>query len=97
MNRGTVAILGTGYVGTANAVGFAELGCDVIGFDTDARRIHALGAGIPPYREAGLGELLERHLTNATATSSRFAIRPALRHRFFAGNRYRGPKRSDCG
>jgi UDPglucose 6-dehydrogenase len=68
MNRGSVAILGTGYVGTANAVGFAELGFDVIGFDTDARRIHALSAGIPPYREAGLGELLERHLTNGRLT-----------------------------
>ena len=35
MSRGRVAILGTGYVGTANAVGFAEMGCDVVGFDID--------------------------------------------------------------
>jgi UDPglucose 6-dehydrogenase len=64
MNRDRVAILGTGYVGTANAVGFAELGCEVVGFDTDAQRIHALQAGIPPYREEGLAELLTRHLGN---------------------------------
>jgi UDPglucose 6-dehydrogenase len=64
MHRAKIAILGTGYVGTANAVGFAELGCDVIGFDTDARRIGGLRLGIPPYREQGLGELLVRHLHN---------------------------------
>jgi UDPglucose 6-dehydrogenase len=64
LNRGRVTILGTGYVGTANAVGFAELGCDVTGFDTDAQRIRALSAGVPPYREDGLAELLERHLKN---------------------------------
>lgn len=64
INPRKVAIVGTGYVGTANAVGFAELGCDVVGFDTDAQRIHALSAGIPPYREDGLRDLLERHLRN---------------------------------
>jgi len=64
MNRGRVAILGTGYVGTANAVGFAEMGCDVVGFDTNAQRIEALSAGIPPYREDALPDLLKRHLAN---------------------------------
>lgn len=68
MHRAKIAILGTGYVGTANAVGFAELGCDVIGFDTDARRIAGLRLGIPPYREAGLGELLARHVGNGRLT-----------------------------
>jgi UDPglucose 6-dehydrogenase len=68
MNRGKVAILGTGYVGTANAVGFAELGYDVVGFDTDAQRIAALRAGIPPYREDGLAEYLARHLGNGRLT-----------------------------
>src|SRR5579862_3555209 len=64
MHRAKIAILGTGYVGTANAVGFAELGCDVVGFDTDARRITGLRLGIPPYREHGLGEPLVRNLRN---------------------------------
>lgn len=68
MNRAKVAILGTGYVGTANAVGFAELGCDVVGFDTDSRRIAALRVGIPPYREEGLAEQLSRHLRNGRLT-----------------------------
>lgn len=68
INRAKIAILGTGYVGTANAVGFAELGYDVTGYDTDARRIGALRLGIPPYREEGLAELLNRHLRNGRLT-----------------------------
>lgn len=68
MHRAKIAILGTGYVGTANAVGFAELGCDVTGFDTDVRRITGLRLGVPPYREEGLGELLARHLQNGRLT-----------------------------
>jgi UDPglucose 6-dehydrogenase len=68
MHRATIAILGTGYVGTANAVGFAELGCDVVGYDTDARRIAGLRLGIPPYREHGLGEPLARNLRNGRLT-----------------------------
>ncbi|MGB6601257.1 MAG: UDP-glucose/GDP-mannose dehydrogenase family protein [Candidatus Cybelea sp.] len=64
MRRTKVAILGTGFVGTANAIGFAELGCDVVGFDTDVARIAALRFGIPPYREQGPAGLLDRHLAN---------------------------------
>ena len=68
MHRAKIAILGTGYVGTANAVGFAELGCDVVGFDVDKCRIAGLRLGIPPYREDGLGEPLARHLHNGRLT-----------------------------
>jgi len=68
INPRKVAILGTGYVGTANAVGFAELGCEVVGFDTDLRRVEQLRAGIPPYREDGLAELLIRHLERGRLT-----------------------------
>jgi UDPglucose 6-dehydrogenase len=62
INLSKVTILGTGYVGTANAVGFAQLGHDVIGYDTDGHRIRALRSGVPPYREDGLADLLSRHL-----------------------------------
>jgi len=68
VNRDKIAILGTGYVGTANAVGFAELGYQVVGYDIDSRRIGALAAGIPPYREEGLAELLARHLAGGHLT-----------------------------
>jgi UDP-N-acetyl-D-glucosamine dehydrogenase len=37
-----VGIVGLGYVGLPLAVAFAEAGCDVVGVDTDARRIERL-------------------------------------------------------
>jgi UDP-N-acetyl-D-glucosamine dehydrogenase len=41
----TVGVIGLGYVGLPLAVAFAEAGCDVIGVDTDSRRVEALQAG----------------------------------------------------
>ena len=55
-------------MGTANAVGFAELGCGVVGFDADADRIRSLSDGIPPYRENGLAGLLRTHLARERLT-----------------------------
>jgi UDP-N-acetyl-D-glucosamine dehydrogenase len=40
-----VGIIGLGYVGLPLAVGFAEAGHDVIGVDTDQRKLTALAAG----------------------------------------------------
>jgi UDP-N-acetyl-D-glucosamine dehydrogenase len=41
----TVGVVGLGYVGLPLAVAFAEEGCDVIGVDVDARKLHELAAG----------------------------------------------------
>jgi UDP-N-acetyl-D-glucosamine dehydrogenase len=41
----TVGIIGLGYVGLPLAVAFAEEGCEVIGVDTDARKVEAIIAG----------------------------------------------------
>jgi UDPglucose 6-dehydrogenase len=60
-----IAIIGTGYVGMACAIGFAELGHDVVGYDILPERIGRLQRGITPYRENGLGEALQRHLREA--------------------------------
>jgi UDP-N-acetyl-D-glucosamine dehydrogenase len=40
-----VGVIGLGYVGLPLAVAFAEVGCDVVGVDTDARKTTALGQG----------------------------------------------------
>jgi UDP-N-acetyl-D-glucosamine dehydrogenase len=40
-----VGVVGLGYVGLPLAVAFAEVGCDVVGVDTDARKTTALGQG----------------------------------------------------
>jgi UDP-N-acetyl-D-glucosamine dehydrogenase len=41
----TVGIIGLGYVGLPLAVAFAGEGCDVIGVDSDSRKIEAIEAG----------------------------------------------------
>ena len=57
-----VCIIGTGYVGMACVIGLAELGFEVNGYDIQFDRIERLNAGITPYRESGLEELLRKHL-----------------------------------
>jgi UDPglucose 6-dehydrogenase len=61
-----ICIVGTGYVGMASAIGFAELGHRVTGYDIDAERVRGLQQGITPYREVGIEEALRRHLNGHT-------------------------------
>lgn len=57
-----ICIIGTGYVGMASAIGLAELGCTVVGYDIDPARVAGLQRGEAPYREAQVDTLLARHL-----------------------------------
>lgn len=59
-----ICIVGTGYVGMASAIGLAELGFSVSGYDVMRDRIAGLRAGVTPYSEAGIAELLHRNLSN---------------------------------
>lgn len=59
-----ICIVGTGYVGMASAIGFAELGCKVVGYDVLRDRIAGLRAGVTPYHEAGIAEMLHKHLAS---------------------------------
>ncbi len=43
--RGTVGVIGLGYVGLPLSATFAEAGFDVIGFDVDASKVEQLAAG----------------------------------------------------
>ena len=60
-----IGIVGLGYVGLPLAVAFAEAGHEVVGLDTDPRKIEALNAGrsyvedIPDESLAPLGGRLE--------------------------------------
>jgi len=57
-----VAIVGTGYVGLTCAIGFAQFGHRVIGYDIMPGRIEQLNRGVPPYHEEGLNEALAMQL-----------------------------------
>ncbi|MFZ4585534.1 MAG: UDP-glucose dehydrogenase family protein [Acidimicrobiia bacterium] len=57
-----VAVIGAGYVGLTQAVGFAHLGHQVLCADVDAERVRLLQKGEPPILEERLPELLDSGL-----------------------------------
>lgn len=57
-----VCVIGSGYVGLVTGVGLAELGHDVTCVDIDERKVRAINDGRSPIFEAGLEELLRRHV-----------------------------------
>jgi UDP-N-acetyl-D-glucosamine dehydrogenase len=64
-----IGIVGLGYVGLPLAVAFAEAGNEVVGLDTDARKVDALSQGrsyVEDVPDTALATLLDR----LTATSS---------------------------
>ncbi|HEV3145674.1 MAG TPA: UDP-glucose/GDP-mannose dehydrogenase family protein [Gemmataceae bacterium] len=56
-----ITVIGTGYVGLVTATCLAESGNEVIGLDTDARKIDTLESGRLPIYEPGLLELVQRN------------------------------------
>jgi UDPglucose 6-dehydrogenase len=57
-----VGVFGLGFVGLTTALGLAEKGCLVAGYDVDNTRLRTIGQGNVPFLEPGLGEALSRHL-----------------------------------
>jgi UDP-N-acetyl-D-glucosamine dehydrogenase len=75
----TVGIIGLGYVGLPLAVAFAREGCEVIGVDTDSRKIDAIAAGesyIEDVPSEALAELSGR--IHATTRYARLAKADAV-------------------
>jgi UDPglucose 6-dehydrogenase len=61
-NRPRLAVLGLGHVGLPTALGFANLGWEVIGSDEDASKLEMIQSGRAPFYEPGLDDLLVREL-----------------------------------
>jgi UDPglucose 6-dehydrogenase len=57
-DAGTIAVVGSGYVGTVAAACFAVLGRAVVAVETDEARLDALSRGQVSFYEPGLGELV---------------------------------------
>jgi UDPglucose 6-dehydrogenase len=55
-----MTVIGTGYLGAVHAACMADLGHEVLGVDTDTRKIAALQEGRAPFYEPGLEEILVR-------------------------------------
>lgn len=58
-----IAVLGLGHVGLPTALGFAEMGWEVIGADDDACKVEMIRSGRAPFYEPGLDQLLSSALT----------------------------------
>lgn len=57
-----IGVLGLGHVGLPTAIGFADLGWEVIGFDDDRAKGARIADGEAPFFELGIGALLHKHL-----------------------------------
>jgi UDPglucose 6-dehydrogenase len=53
-----VSVIGCGYLGAVHAAAMAELGHDVVAVDVDPNKIASLAAGVAPFFEPGLPEIL---------------------------------------
>lgn len=57
-----ISVIGCGYLGAVHAACMADLGHEVVGVDVDPAKIAQLSAGIAPFFEPGLGDLLASSL-----------------------------------
>lgn len=59
-----ISVIGCGYLGAVHASCLAKMGHEVIGIDVDPRKISDLSAGIAPFFEPGLPELLSEAMSS---------------------------------
>ena len=57
-----IAVIGLGHIGLVTALGLAEFGNNVVGYDLNPQLRNQLKYGTVPYAEPGLQEALARHL-----------------------------------
>jgi UDPglucose 6-dehydrogenase len=69
-DRPRLAVLGLGHVGLPTALGFVELGWEVMGVDDDASKVAMIQSGRAPFYEPGLDDLLARGLGSGRLTLS---------------------------
>lgn len=62
----SVAVCGTGYVGIVTAACLAQMGHDVVAYDTDSTKIALLQRGRLPVYEPDLGEIVSQGYTRGT-------------------------------
>jgi GDP-mannose 6-dehydrogenase len=65
-----LAVYGLGYVGTVSAAAFASLGYEVVGVDTNTRKVAMLERGETPVVEPGLSELISSETSSGRLRGS---------------------------
>lgn len=59
-----LSVIGCGYLGAVHAAAMASLGHEVVGIDIDAAKIEAFNAGLTPFFEPGLDQMLDDGLAS---------------------------------
>ena len=59
-----ISILGLGHVGLSTALGFAQIGWEVIGTDNDLDKLDLISEGVVPFYEPGISEMLKKYLNS---------------------------------
>lgn len=67
----TVAVVGLGYTGLPTAAALGGAGLRVIGVDTSAPRVEAVGRGEPPFVEEGLKQAIAEQVMRGRLTTQR--------------------------
>lgn len=67
-----IAVIGLGFVGLTTALGLAEKGHAVIGYDANLERGNQIAAGRVPLHEPGLETALARHLGDRFSVAATF-------------------------
>ena len=65
----SIGVFGLGHVGLPTALGFSELGWNVIGVESDPKKARLIKDGDVPFNETGVATLLNKH-----STSGRFTV-----------------------
>ena len=65
-----IAVLGLGHVGLPTALGFVELGWDVIAADDDISKVATISSGKTPFYEPGLDDMLARGIASGRLSFS---------------------------
>jgi GDP-mannose 6-dehydrogenase len=69
-NPPQIAVLGLGYVGCVTAACFARLGYHVVGIDRDQYKVNQVLAGLAPFYEPGLQELVRENVDAGRLSAS---------------------------
>ncbi len=64
MQKQKVVVAGLGYVGCVSAACLSDVGHEVVGVDTDTHKVESVMAGVAPFYEPGLEELVKRGREN---------------------------------
>jgi UDPglucose 6-dehydrogenase len=59
-----LSVIGCGYLGAVHAAAMASIGHEVVGIDVDERKVASLAAGVAPFFEPGLQEILQAGISS---------------------------------